>query len=1191
MAFQSLVSGAECGVSTNPLSQVLKHTEGDRSLQQDRILGPSSSSLRQLPGTVGVGSANDHDIALARRFFDGTLGQQRPHLPDSTTYILPSHSKEYPVGQHRTNSVAQMTLNSSPGLWASEFSNSAMLHNVGPPVQQQNVLMPESQQSLHPPHSGVYGLLPPMSMYNKGWSGTYATNFNHAVDQGKGKGRSREIDFEAAFEQVAASLASAQLEDSRIQDAKEITEEQANFNQMWEELRHSTLPPPEKDRAKWEAEFSQLMSSQRDELDYGASMQEAWESGLGDFSVDDQSSEQYIPFDGEGLPIMLDYTFEKANKFLDISASSSGSLLKDAKMLLESNGSLSEAALMLEAAIQKADLGEGGYEAWILLGDVRTMDEREEAGMRAMMQGVKLAEAAGKPGPGMLSLAISFTNESYNKASHVMLLRWLRATYADCPVPEETIQAMKTHLAWDTHSRMTDLFIGLARTQHSQGIMDADVQVALGVLFYTNGEYDRARDCFEAALSVRPKDYLLWNRLGSALSNGHKPEESLGAYREALSLRPTYTRAIYNVGVACLNIGAYKESAEHFLSALSLQEMTDGDTSDQLRQTLRRALEAMERSDLADIAKSKDIEIHHITGRNYAGNGALNRISRQLTQNKARGGAQAMLYAVGLSEEDMNKPQIGISPIWWEGNPCNSHLLDLAKHVKEGCKEEGLVGFIFNTIGISDAITMGTEGMRYSLPSRDLIADSIESVVLAQHYDGNISIPGCDKNMPGCFMAAVRHNRPTIIVYGGSIQPGIRHIDCPSMGYQKGGTVNISDAFESFGAFAIGKITDEERFDVVRHACPGPGACGGMYTANTMSTALEVLGVSLPYSSSTPATYPAKVQECFKAATFLKRLLELDIKPRDILTRASFLNAIVVITVLGGSTNAVLHLLAMARAADVELSIDDFREVSGRTPYLADLKPSGKYYMEDIHRIGGVPAILKYLLQHTDLIDGSQLTVTGKTLADNLEDVEELRFDNQDVIRPLHNPIKRTGHLTILRGNLAPGTAVAKLTGKEGSRFEGIAKCFDSLDGFYPALAAGEIKPGMVLIFRYQGPKGAPGMPEMLGPTAALAGAGLGGVTALITDGRFSGASHGFIIGHVVPEARVGGPIALVQDGDRVIIDADSKVINWSVSPEEEIRRKQEWDTTNKCQLTVKRGILYRYARDVAPANVGAYCD
>ncbi|PBK91434.1 dihydroxy-acid dehydratase [Armillaria gallica] len=584
------------------------------------------------------------------------------------------------------------------------------------------------------------------------------------------------------------------------------------------------------------------------------------------------------------------------------------------------------------------------------------------------------------------------------------------------------------------------------------------------------------------------------------------------------------------------------------------------------------------------------VEIHTIP-KASTGEVKVNRISCALTQDKARGGAQAMLYAIGLTEDDMNKPQIGISSVWWEGNPCNSHLLNLANHVKAGCQDEGLVGLMFNTIGVSDGITMGTDGMRYSLPSRDIIADSIEAVVMAQHYDGNISIPGCDKNMPGCLMAAVRHNRPTVIVYGGTIQAGTRHVDCPSMGYKKGGTVNISDAFESYGAFSVGQINDEERFDVVRHACPGAGACGGMYTANTMSSALEVLGMSLPYSSSTPAVYPEKVQECAKAAKYLKKLLEHDIKPRDILTRQSFLNAIVMVNILGGSTNSVLHFLAMARAADIELTVDDFQAISDKTPYIADLKPSGKYYMEDVHRVGGIPAILKYLLNHTDLIDGSQLTVTGKTLAQNLEDVEELSFDNQDVIKKLDDPIKTTGHLTILRGNLAPGTAVAKLTGKEGLRFEGTAKCFDSLEGFFPALEAGEIKPGTVLIFRYQGPKGAPGMPEMLGPTAALAGAGLSTSTALITDGRFSGASRGFIIGHAVPEARLGGPIALVKDGDQIVIDAEKRTIDWLVGEEEQERRKKEWDASDKKELNVKRGILFRYARDVAPANVGAYCD
>ncbi|KAN0091131.1 Dihydroxy-acid/6-phosphogluconate dehydratase [Tylopilus felleus] len=569
----------------------------------------------------------------------------------------------------------------------------------------------------------------------------------------------------------------------------------------------------------------------------------------------------------------------------------------------------------------------------------------------------------------------------------------------------------------------------------------------------------------------------------------------------------------------------------------------------------------------------------------------LNKISSQLTQNKARGGAQAMLYAVGLTEEDMDKPQIGISPIWWEGNPCNVHLLDLAKKIKEGCKEEGLVGLLFNTIGVSDAITMGTDGMRYSLPSRDLIADSVEAVTLAQHYDGNISVPGCDKNMPGVLMAAARHNRPTIIVYGGTIQVGTRHVDCPSMGFKKGGTVNIADAFESYGAYTVGLINDEERLDVVKHSCPGPGACGGMYTANTMSSALEVLGMSLPYSSSTPAVYPEKIQECFRAAKYMRRLLELDLKPRDILTRQSFLNAITIVNILGGSTNAVLHLLALARAADIPLTIDDFQEVSDRTPYIADLKPSGKYYMEDVHKIGGIPALLKYLLKHTDLIDGSQMTVTGKTLAENLEDVPELDFGTQDVVKKVENPIKRTGHLTVLRGSLAPGTAVAKLTGKEGLRFEGVAKCFDSVHDFYPSLERGEIKPGNILIFRYQGPKGAPGMPEMLGPTAALMGAGLGDSTALITDGRFSGASRGFIIGHVVPEAILGGPIALVEDGDRIIIDAASRTINWLVEEDEKAARRKEWEASGKSALKERRGILYRYARDVAPASEGAYCD
>jgi len=588
---------------------------------------------------------------------------------------------------------------------------------------------------------------------------------------------------------------------------------------------------------------------------------------------------------------------------------------------------------------------------------------------------------------------------------------------------------------------------------------------------------------------------------------------------------------------------------------------------------------------------SGGVEIHTVPRASAPSNVKLNKFSSVLTEDKARGGAQAMLYAVGLTEEDMTKPQIGISPIWWEGNPCNVHLLDLAMKVKEGCKQEGLVGLTFNTIGVSDAITMGTEGMRYSLPSRDLIADSIEAVTLAQYYDGNISIPGCDKNMPATVMAAARHNRPTICVYGGTIQHGVRTVDCPALGHKKGDDMNIADAFESYGAFAVGKINEEERFDVVRNSCPGAGACGGMYTANTMSSALEVLGMSLPYSSSTPATYPEKIQECLKAGKYMKKLLELDIKPKDILTRPAFLNAITVINVLGGSTNSVLHLLAMARAADVHLEIDDFQKIADKTPYLCDLKPSGKYLMENLHHVGGIPALLKYLLINTDLIDGSTLTVTGKTMAENLEDVAPLDIANQDVVKPLSNPIKQTGHLTILRGNLAPGTAVAKLTGKEGLRFEGVAKCFDHVSEFYPALEAGKITEGMVLIFRYQGPKGAPGMPEMLGPTSALMGAGLGGKTALITDGRFSGASRGFIIGHVVPEAQVGGPIGLVKDGDKIVIDSADRTINWLVDEEEQARRKAEWEAVGPREFRVKRGILYRYARDVAPAALGAYCD
>jgi len=462
---------------------------------------------------------------------------------------------------------------------------------------------------------------------------------------------------------------------------------------------------------------------------------------------------------------------------------------------------------------------------------------------------------------------------------------------------------------------------------------------------------------------------------------------------------------------------------------------------------------------------------------------------------------------------------------------------------------------------------------------------------MAQHYDANISVPGCDKNMPGCLIAAARHNRPTLIVYGGTIQSGTRHVDCPAMGFKKGDPVNIGQAFEAWGAYATGKISDEERFDVVRHACPGSGSCGGMYTANTMSSCLEALGMSLPYSASTPAVYPQKVQECLRAAKYLKVLLEKDIKPRDILTRKAFENAITTVNTLGGSTNAVLHLLAVARAAEVELSIDDFQTIADRTPCLADMKPSGQYLMEDLHVIGGIPALIKYLLKHTALLHGDIMTVTGKTLAENVQDAPDLEFEQQKVVRSIENPIKATGHVRILRGNLAPGTAVAKITGKEGLKFEGPAMCFDAEEEFYPALSAGKIKPGTAVIFRYQGPKGAPGMPEMLGPTGAMMGAGLGTSCCLLTDGRFSGASRGFIIGHITPEAQLGGPIAFVQDGDIVRIDAETNTIEWLVHDKVAAERKAAWEATGPRAFKVKRGVLFRYARDVGPASHGAFCD
>ena len=495
----------------------------------------------------------------------------------------------------------------------------------------------------------------------------------------------------------------------------------------------------------------------------------------------------------------------------------------------------------------------------------------------------------------------------------------------------------------------------------------------------------------------------------------------------------------------------------------------------------------------------------------------LNKYSSRITQPKSQGASQAMLYATGLGEQDLQKPQVGIASVWFEGNPCNMHLLGLSEKVKEGVAAAGMVGMRFNTVGVSDGISMGTDGMSFSLQSRDLIADSIETVMGGQWYDANISIPGCDKNMPGCLIAMGRLNRPSLMVYGGTIKPGHSH----------GEKLDIVSAFQSYGEFIAGNISEQQRFDTVRHACPGAGACGGMYTANTMASAIEVMGMTLPYSSSIPAEHPSKLDECVRAGAAIRNLLELDLKPRDIMTREAFENAMVLISVLGGSTNAVLHLLAIARAVNVPLTIDDFQKVSDRIPLLADLKPSGKYVMEELQDAGGIPAVIKMLLD-AKLLNGDCVTVTGKTLAENVKDLPGLKA-GQQIIRPLSDPIKPSGHIQILKGNLAPEGAVAKITGKEGLSFTGPAKVYDSEEDMLHALERNEIVKGDVIIIRYEGPKGGPGMPEMLTPTSAIMGAGLGKEVALLTDGRFSGGSHGFIVGHITPEAQEGGPIALVR--------------------------------------------------------------
>jgi dihydroxy-acid dehydratase len=555
----------------------------------------------------------------------------------------------------------------------------------------------------------------------------------------------------------------------------------------------------------------------------------------------------------------------------------------------------------------------------------------------------------------------------------------------------------------------------------------------------------------------------------------------------------------------------------------------------------------------------------------------LNKYSKNLTQDPTQPAAQAMLYGIGLTDEDMKKAQVGVASMGYDGNTCNMHLNDLAKIVKQGIWSEDLVGLIFHTIGVSDGMSMGTDGMRYSLVSRDVIADSIEAVCGAQYYDGLITLPGCDKNMPGSVIAMGRLNRPSIMVYGGTIKPG----------HYKGEDLNIVSAFEALGQKIAGNITPEDFMGVVKNACPGAGACGGIYTANTMASAIEALGMSLPYSSSNPALSQEKKDECLAAGKAIKILLERDIKPSDIMTRAAFENAIVTIMVLGGSTNAVLHLIAMAKSIDVKLTQDDFQSVSNRIPVLADMKPSGKYMMEDLHKVGGVPAVMKYLLK-LGWIDGSCLTVTGKTIAENLADVPEIEFENQKIIFPAENPIKATGHLQILYGNLAEGGSVAKISGKEGERFEGPARVFDGEFDLIHGITSGRVRAGDVVVIRNIGPKGAPGMPEMLKPTGAIFGAGLGASVALITDGRFSGGTHGFVVGHITPEAYDGGLIAFVKDNDTIEINATTNTMTLKVSEEEIAARRVDWVQP---ELKVKKGLLYKYAKTVSTAAEGCVTD
>ena len=554
----------------------------------------------------------------------------------------------------------------------------------------------------------------------------------------------------------------------------------------------------------------------------------------------------------------------------------------------------------------------------------------------------------------------------------------------------------------------------------------------------------------------------------------------------------------------------------------------------------------------------------------------LNKYSKAVTQDPTQPAAQAMLHAIGLTKEDFKKPLVGIASTGYEGNPCNMHLNDLAKLVKKGTINKGVIGLIFNTIGVSDGISMGTPGMRFSLPSRDVIADSMETVVQAMSYDGMITVVGCDKNMPGALMAMIRVNKPSILVYGGTIDSGCHN----------GEKLDIVSAFEAWGSKVAGTMSESEFETIVEKACPGAGACGGMYTANTMASAIEALGMTLPFNSSNPASGEEKKEDALKAGEAMRILLEKDIKPSDVITKKSLENAIRLVTILGGSTNAVLHFLAIARAAQISFTLEDFQRISDNTPFLADLKPSGKYLMEDVHRVGGIPAVMKYLLSK-GLLHGDCLTVTGKTIAENLAEVEDLK-EGQDVIMPMETPIKASGHLRMLYGNLAPDGSVAKITGKEGLNYKGTAKVFEGEYAANDGIRDGKVNKGDVVVIRYEGPKGGPGMPEMLKPTAAIMGAGLGKDVALITDGRFSGGTHGFVVGHITPEAQEGGAIALVKDGDIISIDADTNSIILEVSEKELELRKAKWTAP---PLKVTRGVLYKYAKTVSSASLGCVTD